>query len=269
MIEFTIPLIDENLAQNPGDVFCSYDLEGIELEYPWPKYKPRSLFTGVFIAAGRDGIALSFCAEVPKNMTIADHARNKEKIFEDDCLEFFVQPHGSAVYYCWEINSRGFYLDYRAGSGKEGKDAVSYTMSEPKKTYDGSSKISGYIEAMILENPIIFDYNWQSHASAAAFIEDEFWYTDLFIPWTDFSLGESFSYKNLEGKEWKFTCNRIDNTGMEISRQKIEKSNAKSKGSPKKINPGLQCLIEESEYPSFHQSDFFASGNFQKYGKLM
>ena len=115
-------------------------------------------------------------------------------------------------------------------------------------------------------HPVVFNY---MRGCIITGIEDEFWYTDIFIPWSDFSLPDNFSFETLEGKEWQFTCNRIDVTGMELAKEKSLKSGAKLKGTPKKINPGLQCLIEGTDYPSFHQSRFFAVGKFQKYDKLI
>lgn len=269
MKEIMIPLLHEELAQNSDEIMASYDFEGTELEYPWPKYKPRALFTGIFIAAGIDGIACSFCAEIPKNKTNTKHEGHKEKVFEDDCVEIFIKPAESEIYYGWEINSKGFCLDYRAGCGEKGKEIIFSTMNEPKTEFDGSPVISGYIEDTILEEKITFDYNWKSQYRISTGIEDEFWYTDIFIPWTDFSLPDTFSFETLEAKEWQFTCNRIDKTGMELAKEKSIKSSAKLKGTPKKINPGLQTLIEGTDYPSFHQSSFFAVGKFQKYEQVI
>lgn len=268
MKEIIIPLLHEELSQSSDDIMASYDLEGTELEYPWPKYKPRSLFTGIFIAGGKDGIACSFCAEIPKNKTLANQ-EHKGKVSEDDCVEFFIKPDNSSIYYCWEINSKGFCLDYRAGCGEKGKEIIFSAMKEPIKEFDESPVISGYIENSILEEKITFDYNWKSQYTIKTSIEDEFWYTELFIPWSDFPLPDNFSFETLEGNEWKFTCNRIDNTGMEIEKSKTKQSRAKLKGTPKKINPGLQCLIEGTDYPSFHQSNYFAAGKFLKHERVM
>lgn len=238
MKEITIPLLNEKLLINTGEILESYDLEGVELEYPWLKYRPRTLFAGVFIAAGIDGIACSFCSEVPKNKLIANHRTPLDKISEDDCVSVFIQPAGSENYYAWEINSEGNCHNYRAPCGEKNDE-------------------------------LKFDYELKSQVNITTSVEDEFWYLNIFIPWTDFSFGPGFLHTSLEGQEWRFTCNRIDNTGMENERQKREKQQTKIKGTPKKNNPGLQTLVEGTEFPSFHQNEYFAAGRFQSYEKII
>lgn len=275
MKEFTIPLLPISLAEHCDEKMLSHEVEGIELEYPWVKYKPRSLFTGVFIAAGIDGIACSFCAEVPKNAVVCEKKEHKSKIFEDDCLEFFIHPAHSTIYYGWEINSEGFCLDYRTGIGDKGKETILNSMKDPTE-YDGKEIVNGFSCDVIMEEKITFDYNWKSNANISSFIEDEFWYAEIFIPWKDFacsleemqnsdsSKDDAFSSAKLEGKTWRFTCNRIDTTGQRIQKQKTALKKIKTTGTPKKINPGLQSLLDETDFPSFHQSYGFAAATFKK-----
>lgn len=227
MKTFDIPLLPINLERNTDEKLNDRDVPGIELEYLWPEYKPRAVFTGAFIAGGKDGIAISWCAESPHNAYVANHTKNKENVFEDDCLEVFLQPpltnadatstFKSAPYYCWEINPVGACLDYTATPA--------------------------------LENAISFDYKWKSHAVWRQTAEDEFWYLELFIPWSDFGLKEQPS----PGTIWRATLNRIDQASKTARRR------APGTGD----NPGYQTLLDETDNPSFHQPAAFAEFTFR------
>lgn len=243
MKAFHIPLLSENLSNNADAIMASYEVEGIELSYPWPLHKPRSLFTLAFIAAGKDGIAVSFCAEVPKNKVLAKKTAHKTKVFEDDCLEVFIRPEESDVYYAFEFNANGYMLDYRCGIGPKGKEQILNTMEDSKEiSVQENEIVSGYSEDASGKDLLAFDYSWKSKAIITNAIEDEFWYAELFVPWTDFGF-ENFDYRNVENKTWTFTCNRIDNPGNGIQ--------------------GYQTLTEGSEKVSFHQPELFAKALFQ------
>lgn len=223
---------------------ASYEVEGIELSYPWPLHKPRNLFTIAFLAAGNDGIAISFCAEIPKNKILRKKTAHKTKVFEDDCLEFFIRPQESDVYYAFEFNANGYMLDYRCGIGQKGKDHILTTINEKNQNSlsEKDATVFGYAESDTNGTLLSFDYNWKSNALITNSIEDEFWYAELFVPWTDFGF-ENFDYRNVENKTWTFTCNRIDNPGNGIQ--------------------GYQTLIESSEKVSFHQPELFVKAHFQ------
>ena len=220
MKTFDIPLLPINLERNTDEKLNDRDVPGIELEYLWPKYKPRAVFTGAFIAGGTDGIAISWCAEAPHNALLAKHTQNKEHVFEDDCLEVFLQPAGSETYYCWEINPAGACLDYTATPA-------------PQKA----------------DEPISFDYAWKSHAVWRQTAEDEFWYLELFIPWSDFGLTE----QPAAGTVWRATLNRIDQSAKTARRR------APGTGD----NPGYQTLLDATAIPSFHQNTHFAEFTFR------
>lgn len=244
MKQYYIPLLSEKLSENADTIMASYEVDGIELFYPWPLHKPRSLFTLAFIAAGIDGIAVSFCAEAPKNKLLSKKTSHKMRVFEDDCLEFFIRPEAADIYYGFEFNSKGFLLDYRSGIGEKGKQLIldSIDEKEEKRVQDTDAIISGCSEAKSGDKILFFDYSWKSNALITNDIEDEFWYAELFIPWGDFGL-KDFDYTSLDKKTWTFTCNRIDNPGNGIQ--------------------GYQTLLASSEKVSFHQPELFAKALFQ------
>lgn len=253
MKTFDIPLLPITLERNTDEKLNDRDVPGIELEYLWPKYKPRAVFTGAFIAGGKDGIAISWCAEAPHNALLAKHKNNKENVFEDDCLEVFLQPpltkadgahpaankaapafdgahpaqgaFSGAPYYCWEINPAGACLDYTATPSSENTEAP--------------ENVPG----------ITFDYNWKSHAVWRQSTDDEFWYLELFIPWSDFGLNE----QPVSGTIWRATLNRIDQSAKTARRR------APGTGD----NPGYQTLLDDTAIPSFHQSAHFAEFTFR------
>lgn len=311
MKEFYIPILPITLEKNTDQKLNDREVPGIELEYPWREYKSRSLFTGVFIAAGKDGLAASFCAEVPGSKIVARRTEDKTKVYEDDCLEFFIMPGTSlgtaqknatgatagaasnatitktptgattdaatasitptgSVYYAWEINPNGACLDYRvfvgdgaekllsgaggvktdenpAGTARKEADGTAPNQKKHEK-YDGGEKIFGINSDTIAGVPLLFDYDWKSHAVRRIEIDDDFWYLELFIPWSDLGLTEPPA----PGTTWYGTANRVD-------------AGARSRavaGTKRSENPGLVCLIEDTELPSFHQPQKFAAFHF-------
>lgn len=151
----------------------------LELAYPWPGHSPArgneaSFRTTACAAAERGGLAFRFRAACPGNPR-AEHAARKSKVFEDDCVEAFIDP-GLGRYYCWEMNAVCALLDYRA-RGRAGA--------------------------------IEFDYGWESDCSLIASILPEGGFEcSLFVPWSDFS-GEEVA--RLE--EWRGSYNRIAREG--------------------------------------------------------
>ena len=67
------------LEKNTDEKLSDREVSGIELEYLWEAYKGRTLFTGAFVAGGKDGLAVSFCAEVPHNKIVARRTENKTR----------------------------------------------------------------------------------------------------------------------------------------------------------------------------------------------
>ncbi|MCR4940373.1 MAG: hypothetical protein K5930_09755 [Treponemataceae bacterium] len=242
MKEFYIPILDMNLEKNTDQKMNDREVPGIELEYPWEGYKPRKLFTGVFVAAGKDGFALSFCAEVPGGKLVSRRTEDKSKVFEDDCLELFISPEDS-IYYAWEINPNGACLDYRVFTGDRAQ------ASENSKKYDGGEKIYGSLTDTVAGLPLLFDYDWKSNAVRRIEIEDGFWYMELFIPWGDMGLSQAPE----AGRTWYGTVNRVD-------------AGARSRavaGEKRSENCGFSCLIEDTDLVSFHQPKKFAAFHFE------
>lgn len=270
---FSLPILPINLERNTDKKLSDRGIDGIELEYPWQNYKPRQVFTGAFVAAGIDGLAVSFCAEIPNDRVIADKQGNKTRVFEDDCLEVFIRPANkdnstpSPIYYGWEFNANGACLDYRVGVGsdttKDGivngnvianEDGISILekrCSPTEKQYDGGEKVSGFLHDTVADKKLLFDYDWQSHAVSRIHLEEEFWYLELFIPWYDFDIDECPK----PGTIWHMTINRIDEFGY---KRAIKKGLANAR-------PGLLCLLDDvsPDLGAFHQPDKFAEFTFQ------
>lgn len=240
MRSYDIPVLPLTLARNTDQKLSDRDVPGIELEYPWPKYEPRTLFTVAFMAAGTDGLGISLCAEVPHNKVTAQHAEPKSRVFEDDCLELFICT-GDGTYYGFECNPKGALLDYRAFPGEA---APADWNIQP----DAADKL---VHATIAEKPIVFDYTYETGATINTEIEDEFWYTELFIPWSALNRSEPPA----AGETWTGTINRIDITGT-----------ARRAGSKKSApHAGYQSLISGTDWAQFHQPDYFARFTFKPF----
>lgn len=276
MKEFYIPLLPITLEKNTDEKLSDREVPGIELEYPWGAFKGRTLFTGAFVAGGKDGLAVSFCAEVPHNKLVARRTEDKTKVYEDDCLELFIMPvtqersvaqesgtsnvsksaknsaatSAPSVYYAWEINPNNACLDYRVFTGELAHKTLEQARAQKDfEVYAGDEKISGFHQDTIDGLPLLFDYSWKSHAVRRINIEDDFWYLELFIPWSDLGLTEPPA----PGTTWYGTINRLD-AGA--------RSRAVS-GEKRSENPGLLCLLDETDLPSFHQPKKFAAFHFE------
>ncbi len=268
MKEFYIPLLPITLEKNTDEKLSDREVPGIELEYPWKNFCGRMLFTGAFVAGGKDGLAVSFCAEVPHNKLVARRTENKTKVYEDDCLELFIMPVApgvaavcgtnapqtaatpGSVYYAWEINPNGACLDYRVFTGDTANKVLEEARTQKDfEVYAGDEKISGFHQDTIDGLPLLFDYSWKSNAVRRIETEDDFWYLELFIPWKDFGL----SQMPAPGTTWYGTINRVD-AGA--------RSRAVS-GEKRSENPGLLCLLDETDLPSFHQPKKFAAFHFE------
>lgn len=244
MKEFKIPLVKDSIKDDIQVVLDKYDVEGIELEYCWKDFNPRSLFSGVFLLAGKDGLGVSFCVEVPHNKVKANKTVHKSKVFFDDCLEIFLQPENSSVYYGIELNANGACLDYRVFIHTQEDSQASVVLPkelENSKAYDGGETVFGYFTDTVAGTTLTFDYDWKAHGSTTSEVKDEFWYFDVFLPWSDFGLTEAPKENTL----WKGTINRIDSS------------------IPRGTNQGFLCLLDEPEIVSFHQPKKFASFSFQ------
>ena len=262
MKEFYIPLLPITLEKNTDEKLSDREVPGIELEYPWKAYCGRTLFTGAFVAGGKDGFAASFCAEVPHNKLVARRTEDKTKVYEDDCLELFIMPvapeaaatagtSASSVYYAWEINPNNACLDYRVFTGELAHKTLEQARAQKDfEVYAGDEKIHGFHQDTIDGLPLLWDYSWKSHAVRRIEVEDDFWYLELFIPWKDFGLSQAPA----PGTTWFGTINRVD-AGA--------RSRAVS-GEHRSENPGLLCLLDETELPSFHQPKHFAAFHFEK-----
>ena len=273
MKEFYIPLLPITLEKNTDEKLSDREVPGIELEYPWGAFKGRTLFTGAFVAGGKDGLAVSFCAEVPHNKLVARRTENKTKVYEDDCLEFFIMPvtpeaaatgngtiapqtaatpgaSAGSVYYAWEINPNNACLDYRVFTGDTANKVLEEARAQKDfEVYAGDEKIHGFHQDTIDGLPLLFDYSWKGNAVRRITIEDDFWYLELFIPWKNLGLSQAPA----PGTTWYGTINRLD-AGA--------RSRAVS-GEKRSENPGLLCLLDETDLPSFHQPKKFAAFHFE------
>lgn len=236
MKEYKIHLVNEKIEGSIEDVLEKHDIEGIELEYCWEEHKPRNLFSGVFALAGKDGLGFSFCVEVPHNKIKANKRDHKTKVFFDDCLEIFMQPENSSVYYGIELNANGACLDYRVFIQEDEKKELPADLKK-SKAYDGGEIVFGYFTDIVAGKTLIFDYDWKAHGSVSSEVKDEFWYFDVFIPWSDFGLLEAPKENTL----WRGTLNRIDSS------------------LPRGTNYGFSCLLDDTDIISFHQPEKFAS----------
>lgn len=209
MLEFTIPILPITVRHDCDKKMQRYEVPGIELDFIPGQSHSRKEFTGVFVAGGKDGIALSFCAEVPgfqkKDAVYLDTTTDpapKSWVFNHHCLEVFIQPEGSPFYYSWEISASGSCLDYRV--------AVEEGILKPTCT-ELTKPASGVLMSEIAGKKLFFDYDWKSNASWKMEVEEEFWYLELFIPWTDFGLPNTVEnpVTPATGSKWRGTINRI------------------------------------------------------------
>lgn len=245
MKEYKILLVEEKIQGKIEKVLDSYDVEGIELEYCWKEHTPRRLFSGVFPLAGKDGIGFSFCVEVPHNKLKANKTEHKTKVFFDDCLEIFLQPENSSIYYGIELNGNGTCLDYRVfiheNTNGDGKVILPKEL-EKSLAYDGGEKIFGYFTDKVALETLTFDYDWKANGTVSSEVKDEYWMLEVFIPWSDFGLEKAPK----EGTVWRGTLNRIDSS------------------LPRGTKQGFLCLLDEPEVISFHQPKKFAAFTFEK-----
>ena len=243
---FNIPRLPINLERNLDKKLNDRDVPGIEMEYLWPENCPRNLFSGAFVAAGTDGLAVSFCAETPYNRISAVRTEPKTSVFNEDCLELFIQPENSSIYYGFEINPKDACLDYRVFVEPEKNNTEDVIKNLPSYKsghfYDEGEKVTGLLSTEVAGVNLTFDYDWQSKAVYHSTFDDEFWYLELFIPWSDFGLNEMPA----AGAVWHGTLNRIDAAENQRRSKKAERV------------PGLQCLLDETKIPAFHQPGKFA-----------
>ncbi len=186
----------------------------------------------------------------------------KGRVFEDDCLEFFIRPQSSKdsffpapFYYCWEINAGGSLLEYRAGIGEEGRRIIGSgggeAICDGSGALPGIEPVHGILRDTVAGSLISFEYDWKSKAAYTVKIDEpnKLWLLDLFIPWADFGLDEA-----PHGEVWYFTVNRIEVPSQEMG----GKANGKAEG-----KPGLACLHEGMTEPLFHQPNLFPPINIR------
>ncbi len=258
MLEFTIPILPITVRQDSDKKLQRHEVPGIELDFIPGQDCGRKEFTGVFVAGGKDGIALSFCAEAPgfrrresASFDAATNPQPKSWVFNHHCLEVFIQPEGSPFYYGWEIDAAGSCLDYRVAVEEGLLEATCTSLTNPA---------SGILKQEIGGQGLFFDYGWESHASWKIEVEDEFWYLELFIPWTDFGLANTIenSVTPAEGSLWRGTINRI----IPLS--------AGGRPLPPDGESGRQALQSLLDFdgaevvPRFHQPQLFAGFRWQK-----
>jgi len=213
-------------------------------EVPWPFPAGTSKTPDTRFSIGSSGVA--FTVHFEAELTVPPRFKNrpeKGRVFEDDCLEFFLRPQSSAesffpapFYYGWEIGAGGVLLDYRAGIGEEGRRIIGSgngrDVTDGSGALPGVEPVHGILREEILGTLISFDYDWKSQAEYTSKIEGNLWTVDLTIPWADFALDAA-----PRGETWYFTVNRID---------------VSSYG-----KQALACLHEGITEPRFHQPTLF------------
>lgn len=254
MLSFTIPILPITVRQDSDKKMQRYEVPGLELDFVPGQEFGRKEFTGAFVAGGKDGLAISFCAELPgaRNSQPAsfevDSAPNpKSWVFNHSCLELFVQPEGSDFYYGWEIDAAGSCLDYRVAVGEGKLAATCDCLSDPA---------AGVLMQEIAGQKLFFDYDWQSHASWRMEVADEFWYLELFIPWRDFGLDNTIEnpVTPADGSCWRATINRIIPVGRA----------AASSGDRALALQSLLDFEGVEVVPRFHQPNLFAEFQWEK-----
>ncbi|MCI6952931.1 MAG: hypothetical protein SPE30_09455 [Candidatus Treponema excrementipullorum] len=255
MYDYSIAMLPITVRVDTDQKYQRYEVPGMELNFiPENDYGHKE-FTVAFLGGGKDGLALSLCAEVPKAKSREVQTYNsfsdegiraqkesvgisglislargpKSHVFNDDCFELFIRPTNSDFYYGWEINAAGSCLDYRVSLKQGLLTATTSETTEP---------LSGIVETTIGDTVLTFDYDWQSNATWNIQVEDEFLYLELFIPWKDFGLAEAPA----EHTVWQGTVNRIIPV-------------------PGTSQQALQSLLDfegKNVIPRFHQPDLFA-----------
>lgn len=206
------------------------------------------------LSATKSTFSVKICAELPGS-PVSRSRPEKGRVFEDDCLEFFLRPQISpdnpfpaAFYFGWEVNPQGALLDYRVGVGAEGIRMIGNGGGRSKTDGSGAKPgvepVYGILRDAVCGVPLTFDYDWHSSVLVSSSIDPEpssdttgLWTVDLSIPWTDFGFLEA-----PRGERWYFTVNRIEQ-GADG-------------------NPGLATLLVGTDMPSFHQPDSFVSLQF-------
>lgn len=256
MYDYSISLLSITVRVDTDQKYQRYEVPGMELSFIPENNFGHKEFSVAFLGGGKDGLALSLCAEVPKAKSRETESYNsyseegiqaqknsrgvpglvsvargpKSHVFNDDCYELFVKPENSDFYYGWEINAAGSCLNYRV--------ALKQGILTPT-TSDTTDPLSGVVETEIAGKILTFDYNWQSQASWRIQVEDEFLYLELFIPWSDFGLTEPPA----ENSVWQGTVNRI----IPVS------------GTSRQALQSLLDFDEKNVIPRFHQPDLFAN----------
>ncbi len=258
MLEFTIPILPITVRQDSDRKMQRYEVPGIELDFVPGKDFGRKEFTGVFVAGGKDGLALSFCAEAPgfrkKDTVHLDTGSDpapKSWVFNHHCLELFIQPEGSPFYYGWEVGVSGSCLDYRVAVGEGVLEATCTSLTNPA---------SGILMQEIGGQRLFFDYDWRSQASWRMEVEEEFWYLELFIPWTDFGLENTIENPVIppDGSCWRATINRI--IPLSADGRPLPPDGASER-------QALQSLLDfegAAAVPRFHQPQLFSQFRWER-----
>lgn len=176
MNEFLLPILPIRMEWDSDSKMQSYDVSGIELSLI-NKINTKSLFSGVFVSGGIDGLAFSFCAEIPKaknmekkSFSVKD-SEYKTDFIENDRFQILLKPNKSVSIFCWQFSYSGLCFDYKITDNKIKKD-------------------------------------WKSNVQWHLEYQDEFLYLEVFIPWNDFGLTEPPTEQDF----WEGSFTRIHNT---------------------------------------------------------
>jgi len=216
-----------------------------EVAWPFASGPDTNPDTRFSLAPTGGGFSVHIEAFLPVPLRAAAHPQ-KGRVFEDDCLEFFIRPQSSAesffpapFYYGWEIGANGALLDYRSGIGEEGRRIIGSgngtAATDGSGAAPGVEPVHGILHEEILGTLISFDYDWKSKAVCSSHIEGSLWSVDIDIPWADFGLDAA-----PHDETWYFTVNRIDVSSPQAGGKMA-----------------LACLHEGITEPRFHQPALF------------
>lgn len=205
MNQFEIPFFNISMAKDIDEKMESKGIDYIQLKSD-EKTVSKELFTCVYLACGVDGLALSWCAEIPhfKNLeTISSSKNNREKVpenvirnvkkmafdnkgrvFSAEHIGIYLKRPSEKTVKCFQINPFCACLDfdvYEINSLSEDSEFSSelfYDMCDSKL-------MSGRHEVKSKTASVELDFDVETKASWKSAVQDEFWYGEFFIPWKE------------------------------------------------------------------------------------
>ena len=144
-----------------------------ELLYPWPARTFERQLTEIRAAWTDKFLYVHLWAK--DNWVTAQETKAKGPVYNDDCLEIFLQP-DEGRYWGWEVNALGTLLDY---------------------------KVEGWGSGPVEDKH--FDYKWKTSSLLKIRKHDAGWVAEMKIPFAK-DLGRTPRH----GDSWRAAFNRID-----------------------------------------------------------